>query len=468
MSAFAPISHQKPRKSMKARRLARQVLLVSVDGNAPQGEAMWQIRRHYGLQTRAISQCENFADESDDVRLLLVYDRDLDDTSLRELRTALRRHFDRLPIILVTMCGSEQRAVAAMRAGYDDYLHAEACIGEWRTLLCMHLAHPAMQSHRPAEVGGMVCDSPAMKLIQSLVSRVATSDCTVLIMGETGTGKERIAEQIHQQSARRERVLLPINCAALPDSLLESELFGYEKGAFTGATSAYPGKLKLAEGGTLFLDEVGDMSPQGQAKLLRAMESREFFRLGARSSTRFDVRIVAATNQPLDQLVAQGRFRKDLFFRLNVARIDLPPLCERREDIEPLLRHYLIVHGRNLGRTAEFEPGLLRKLVEYDWPGNIRELKNLVETLLICARSDRLSIEHVPMFLRAHLVPEVDESTDERDLLVSTLARLNWNKSQAAKSLHWSRMTLYRKLEKYAIHAPEGVADNAGTGGVTL
>jgi DNA-binding NtrC family response regulator len=447
---------------MKAQRLARQVLLVSLDGETPQGEAMWQIRRDYGLLTLAVSQCDNLADDSNDVRLLLVYDRGLDDTGLRELRTVLRRRFDRLPIILVTMCGSEQRAVAAMRAGYDDYLHSEAGIGEWRDLLGMYLAHPAMQSSRPAGVGGMVCNSAAMQSIQSLVSRIAASDCTVLIMGETGTGKERIAEQIHQQSARREKVLLPINCAALPDSLLESELFGYEKGAFTGATSAYPGKLKLAEGGTLFLDEVGDMSPQGQAKLLRAMESREFFRLGARSSTRFDVRIVAATNQPLERLVEQGRFRKDLFFRLNVARIDLPPLCKRREDIEPLLQHYLTVYGTSLGRTAEFEPGLLRKLVEYDWPGNIRELKNLVETLLICARSDRLAIEHLPMSLRAQLAPETDEPAGERDLLVSTLARLNWNKTQAARSLHWSRMTLYRKLEKYAIHVPDGNAGNAG------
>jgi DNA-binding NtrC family response regulator len=443
--------------SMKAQRMAGQVLLVTASGHAPLDSAMWRAQCDRGLRTRIVAQRGNFDDAPDDCRLLLVYDRDLDDAAVGAVGLALRRRFGDRPMILATVCGSEHRAVVAMRGGYSDYLHADTDIEEWHALLRKTFVPSTAGVGAAAGAGGLVCASPAMRAIDRMVSRFAPSDCTVLIMGETGTGKERIAERIHALSPRCGRVLLPINCAALPDSLLESELFGYEKGAFTGAVSAYPGKLKLAEGGTLFLDEIGDMSPQGQAKLLRAMESREFYRLGARESTRFDVRIVAATNQPIDRLVDEGKFRKDLFFRMNVARIDLPPLRERREDIEPLLRHYLGEYGARNGCAAEFEPELMASLVDYDWPGNIRELRNLVEMLVICARGDRIAVEHLPLPMRARLGGRASAPSGERDLLLSTLARLNWNKSQTARSLHWSRMTLYRKLEKYAIQAPDAI-----------
>lgn len=431
---------------------------------------MWRAQCDRGLGLRVLASRGNLDDAPDDVRLLLVYDRDLDDADVGALGVAWRRRFGGRPIILATACGSERRAVAAMRAGYTDYLHADADIGEWHGLLTQTLgsaspsracASAATAATAATASGGMICASPPMRAIDALVARYAASDCTVLIMGETGTGKERIAERIHALSPRCGRVLLPINCAALPDTLLESELFGYEKGAFTGAVGAYPGKLKLAEGGTLFLDEVGDLSPQGQAKLLRAMESREFYRLGAHASTRFDVRIVAATNQPIDRLVEEGRFRKDLFFRLNVARIDLPPLRERRDDIEPLLRHYLAEYRARFGVAVEFEPDVIPALVDHDWPGNIRELRNLVETLAICARTDRIAVEHLPVAMRAACGGAPASVQDERELLLTTLNRLNWNKSQTAKSLRWSRMTLYRKLEKYAIHAPAAIEGEA-------
>ena len=438
---------------------ATRVIFVAASGDVPRRAAIWAAQQNWQLQLLTPEELMRLDAPGAGARLAIVCDANLDDAQLTDIAAHLRARASPLPLLLATTCGGEQRAVLAMRAGYSDYVHAEASGAEWAACLQKYLAvaiKPLLPTAppAPADARAMIAESATMRAISAVLERVAASDCTALIIGETGTGKERVAEQIHQLSARRAAPLLPINCAALPDTLLESELFGYEKGAFTGAVNAYPGKLKLAEGGTLFLDEIGDMSLAGQAKLLRALESREFYRLGARSGTRFDVRVVAATNQPLEQLVERGLFRKDLYFRLNVARIDLPPLRERREDITPLLLHYLDEFSRRFERRAEFDPGLLQALLGYEWPGNIRELKNVVEALLVCAAGPCLMLADLPASLRERLgtLPAV---RSERELLLATLARLNWNKSRAAESLCWSRMTLYRKLAKYAIRTPD-------------
>ena len=283
--------------------------------------------------------------------------------------------------------------------------------------------------------------------LRALIPRIASSHCNVLITGETGTGKERVAQAIHASSARAHRNLVAINCAALPDSLLEGELFGHEKGAFTGAHARFEGRLKHAAGGTLFLDEVGDLSLPSQAKILRALELGEFYRVGSSNVERVDVRVIAATNHDLGELVKAKSFRSDLLYRLSVVRIELPPLRERRMDI-PLLFERALQELRERYARPEVVTSqeALNLLMRYDWPGNIRELRNLVERLLI-ESPNSISCEMLAEFLRV----QADEAApaSERDTVLNALLATNWNRTAAAARLSWSRMTLYRKMKKF-------------------
>jgi transcriptional regulator with PAS, ATPase and Fis domain len=286
--------------------------------------------------------------------------------------------------------------------------------------------------------------------LRSYLPKLAHSDVSVLITGETGTGKERIAEVLHAESSRRARPFIPINCAAVPESLFESELFGHARGAFTGALSDYPGKLRLAEGGTMFLDEIGDMSPMTQAKLLRVLETREIFPVGGRSALPIDVRFIAATNQDLEVLVEQQRFRRDLYYRLNVARVSLPPLRERPDDIPILFRHFIGLVQKRLGCPApEPTPELLTSLRTYHWPGNARELRNLVECIFVAPPGHVLRWVDLPESFRQTVARSARVSSTERDRLIAALEATNWNKSRAAAAISCSRMTLYRKLAKF-------------------
>lgn len=306
----------------------------------------------------------------------------------------------------------------------------------------------------PAQGGEreLVGSSPAIAALRRYVHKVAQIDANVLICGETGTGKELVAHSIHRASRRHAAPFVSVNCAAIPDSLLESELFGYEPGAFTGAGERYPGKLRLADGGTVFLDEIGDMNPLGQAKILRVLESREIFALGARRTSKIDVRFMAATNQALEPMVEARGFRQDLFFRLNVARIDLPALRERREDILDLFQHYIRCFNSQYGRHVEAPTAdLVNRLTAYDWPGNVRELRNCVESVFIDPPEGAIGLEHLPEAFRKIFASHKQDQVSERDALLAALSRTHWNKKMAARELHWSRMTLYRKLEKYKI-----------------
>ncbi|MBW2121697.1 MAG: sigma-54-dependent Fis family transcriptional regulator, partial [Deltaproteobacteria bacterium] len=282
--------------------------------------------------------------------------------------------------------------------------------------------------------------------------KVAATDSTVLITGETGTGKELAAEMIHKKSPRHKKPFVCINCAALPDTLLESELFGFERGAFTGALASKQGKFELARGGTVLLDEIGDMSHYAQAKLLRAIEKKEVSHLGGKQDIPVDVRVIAATNQDPEQMVAQGKFRKDLYYRLNVARIHLPPLHDQKEDILCLLNHYMAEMNRRFRRRVEgFTEEALASLLHYDWPGNVRELKNLLEATFINLPSRRITFLDLPEPFRRRLKEVRNIPQAERNRLLSALFATNWNKSKAAQKLSWSRMTLYRKMAKYHI-----------------
>jgi len=375
------------------------------------------------------------------------------------LAHAIRRLNRELPLILVTEESSEDLAIAALKSGIDDYIKQPSSFEQLNGAINRCLAS-VISADMPAPtetiasplIGGerMVGDSALLNEIKSYISKVAPTDSTVLVTGETGTGKELVAQLIHDNSARCKQPFMCINCAAIPDTLLESELFGHDKGAFTGAHSSREGKLKLADAGTVFFDEIGDMSTYAQAKILRTLESKEVYVLGGQSSKPVDIRVVAATNQNLEQLAEQGKFRKDLFFRLNVARIVLPPLRRRKEDIPALFDHYIGRFNHFFGQQVEgFREETLQYLARHDWPGNIRELKNLLEAIFLNRPARRISLTDLPDSFKLWSDNPQNKTPNEQERLLSALFSTNWNKSKAAQRLHWSRMTVYRKIAKY-------------------
>jgi DNA-binding NtrC family response regulator len=297
--------------------------------------------------------------------------------------------------------------------------------------------------------------SPAMAAVREYLPKVARSSASVLVTGATGTGKERVARAVHALGPRGSAPFVVINCAALPDALIESELFGHERGAYTGAVSTTKGHMFEANGGTLFLDEIGEMSVHAQAKLLRAIETHEVVPVGSSRPVPVDLRIIAATNQPLEALVAEHRFRMDLYYRINVARIELPPLKDRREDIPVLLRHMIAEFNQRDGQSVgEPDGALLRCLEAHDWPGNVRELRNLVEAIFIDPPAGSVGLHDLPPAFRSLFEGYHRCPPSERERLIAVLGATRWNKAKAAKLLQWSRMTLYRKLVKYEVHRP--------------
>ena len=298
----------------------------------------------------------------------------------------------------------------------------------------------------------MVGQHPAIRRALDYLDRVAATSSTLLITGETGTGKELAAGYVHANGERRARPFVSVNCAAVPDTLLESELFGRERGAYTDAHAAAEGKFQQANGGTLFLDEIADMSAFAQAKILRALETRQVWRLGGARGISVDVRLVAATNHDLEDMVRSGRFRSDLYYRLNVARLRLPPLRERRSDI-PLLVNYYVrqMNGRFNRSIAGFTADSMKKFETYDWPGNVRELKNMVEAAFIDLPHGRVNLAELPESVRERLRAAAESPPEERDQLLSTLTEMRWNVSRTAAALRMSRMTVYRKIARYGL-----------------
>ncbi|MBT8338922.1 MAG: sigma-54-dependent Fis family transcriptional regulator [Desulfatitalea sp.] len=291
-----------------------------------------------------------------------------------------------------------------------------------------------------------------MQSVRRYLVKVASSASTVLITGETGTGKELAADFIHRHSRRAGKPMVTVNCAALPESLTESELFGYERGAFTGAVAKQPGKFAMADGGTIFLDEIGDMRPLIQAKILHAIERKTVYPLGADKPRQVDARIIAATNQELERLIIDGRFREDLYYRLNIARINLPPLRERKEDIHELLTHGVHLLNSMFSRHIKgLTPEAKELLTGYDWPGNVRELMNLLEAAFINLPAEPIDYLDLPVHFKKCLHNSKGCSINERRRIVDTLMQTRWNKSQVAEKLNWSRMTLYRKMAMHKI-----------------
>jgi len=300
--------------------------------------------------------------------------------------------------------------------------------------------------------GDIVTRNPRMLEILKVLPEVAVSDATVLIQGESGTGKELFARAIHDLSPRKDGPLVKVNCAAVPETLLESELFGYVKGAFTDAKRDKPGRFKLAEGGTIFLDEIGDMPLALQAKLLRVLESKEYEPLGATKTERADVRVVAATNRDLEQMVKEGQFREDLYYRLNVFKIALPPLRERSEDIPLLVEHFIAKLNRKTGKDIQgLNEEAMRLLLDHPWPGNVRELENVLEHAFILCKDRWIRPEHLPEYLRKGdtVISGGSLRQMERELIERTLKSCQGNISHAARQLGIHRTTLWRKLKKY-------------------
>lgn len=295
--------------------------------------------------------------------------------------------------------------------------------------------------------------SQAIVELRTYLPKVACSRATVLIKGATGTGKERVARLIHELGPRTSGSFVAVNCACLPDGLIESELFGHERGAFTNAIISRDGYIRQADGGTLFLDEIGEMSFNAQAKLLRVLENREVMPVGGNRVIPVDLRVMAATNQPLETLVHNGQFRADLYYRLNVACIDLPLLRDRPEDIPILFSHAVNELNKRDDRSVGTpDDELLRCLMAYDWPGNIRELRNLAEAIFIDPPSGKIALKDLPPLFRAMFGQYKTTSLPERQQLANLLKETSWNISEAAKQMNWSRMTLYRKLRKYEIN----------------
>ena len=382
--------------------------------------------------------------------------------------------------IIMTGQATVQTAIKAMKSGAFDYLVKPFKLDQVLPVLvrAMEVRRLRMENVRLRQYVArltfesarhqMIGVSPGMRRVTQLIQKVAPTDSTVLIRGDTGTGKELVARALHYNSPRCNKTLVTINCASLQENLLESELFGHEKGSFTGATQAKHGLIEVAEGGTLFVDEIAEMSPAMQAKLLRVLENGNYRRVGSTQEQHADVRIIAATNKPLEEEQKSGRFREDLFYRLNVVAIVLPPLRERREDIPLLIDHFLTI--RQMGKIKfQIHPDAQHAMTRYAWPGNIRELLNVLERAQILAEERTITLDDLPENMIVHPMqptgsrrPEASEANPlqleamERKHVQSILEQFKFNKVHAAKALGISRRALYRLIAKYDLEGKHG------------
>ncbi|MEA4922695.1 MAG: sigma-54 dependent transcriptional regulator [Eubacteriaceae bacterium] len=368
--------------------------------------------------------------------------------------------------VLITAFATTETAIDALKSGAQDYVTKPFDIDEILSVVNKLMVEEGAGSRTLEAIDAdsdedfkVTSKSEKMQKVLALAKQVAPASSTVLITGETGTGKEVISSAIHSWSSRSEKPIIKVNCGAIPDNLLESELFGYEKGAFTGAVSSKPGRFEVADGGTIFLDEIGDISPAIQVKLLRVIQEKTLERLGGIKTKKVDVRIIAATNKNLKKEVAEGRFRDDLYYRLNVVPIQLPPLRERTEDIEDLIYYFLKKSaGVSGGKVKSISDDAMDRLKRYSWPGNIRELENIIERAVVITPEDIISEDVLPPEIRntasgdgdVHLTEALDNK--EKETLIKAIRANGGNKTKAALELGISRRSLHRKIQKYDIN----------------
>jgi DNA-binding NtrC family response regulator len=401
---------------------------------------------------------------------LIITDLKMPGKSGIDLLALVRELKPMVPVIVVTAHGDIDTAVAAMKLGAFDFivkpvnehelLHAvDKALAEFSLNTTLLTSYFSRSEHPLPDVIGT---SSAIQQVLQAVIKIAPTDSTVLITGETGTGKEVIAKAIHAASLRKDRPFVKVNCAAIPESLAESELFGYERGAFTGAQTSKPGRFELAHEGTIFLDEIGDMPFPIQTKLLTVLQDKQIERVGGVRTVPVDARVIAATNHDLQARIKAGSFRADLFYRLNVVPIHLPPLRERPDDIAPLTRHFLNRSAGRLRKPApDLQPAVLAALTGYDWPGNIRELEHVIERMVLMTEGGLIGIEHLPRELLspapAHMPSALRElvggitRSAEKQMIVDALNKTGQNRTKAAELLGISRRTLQNKIKEYVI-----------------
>ncbi len=404
---------------------------------------------------------------------LVLLDFALPDRNGLEVLKEIRERDSQLSVIMITAYGTVENAVLAMQAGASNFVQKpwdnEKLLADVRAAVARRRAEEEVVQLKRAlkqryNFENIIGKSEAMLRIFDLVAQVAASRSTILLQGESGTGKELIAKAIHMNSPRKDRPFVPVNTGSMPSDLLESTLFGHVKGAFTSAIASKKGLFEIADKGTLFLDEIGTMSLETQSKILRVLQDRKFMHLGGVQEVQVDVRIIAATNVDLRQLVKEGKFREDLFYRLNVITIDLPPLRHRREDIPPLIEHFLIKFADENGRAiGQIAPEALRALLDYSWPGNVRELENVVERAVVLSSSSTIGVELLPDNIvgrgnglkilehrpDASLFELVEEC--ERRLIVDMLEKCTWNQTEAAERFHIPLSTLNQKIKRLNI-----------------
>ena len=403
---------------------------------------------------------------------LILMDIRMQHTSGIEALKSIREISPGIPVVMMTAYASVDTAVATLKSGAFDYLTKPLDIDELKIMLAKALRHHRLEEENIQlreqldsrfDFSNIIGSSSAMKKMFETVALVAATEVTVLICGESGTGKELVANAIHHNSPRGQRPFIKVNCAALPETLLESELFGHEKGAFTGAVNRRKGRFQLAHMSSIFLDEIAEMAPTTQAKILRVLQERSFEPVGGNETIQVDTRVITATNRNLEDEIKAGRFREDLFYRLNVVQIVVPPLRERREDI-PLLANFFVSHymAKNRRQIKGLTPRALDLLMRHDWPGNVRELENTIERAVILARGDMIGAESLPEAIQAAagtagatpigLDPGRSLKDMEREMIFRTLNETGGNRTHAAKILGISRRTLQLKLKDYGIN----------------
>jgi DNA-binding NtrC family response regulator len=391
---------------------------------------------------------------------LVISDYKMPGMNGEELLAKARTHLPDVPFILLTAYGSIELAVNAMRKGAYTYLTKPVDLNLLESVIAdVLLAHsPEAESEAAGrqQFFGIIGQSKPMQEVFSLIRRVGKTDANILILGESGTGKELVARAIHYASLRTDKPFIPIDCTTIPAELMESELFGYEKGAFTGAADRKIGLIEMAQGGTLFLDEIGDLDYALEKKLLRFLQEKEIHRLGGKGKIEVDVRVLSATNRDIETEVEQGTFRPDLFYRLNVITIHVPALRERKEDIPLLAQHYLHHYARRNGKELRgFDQDFLTALQNYDWPGNVRELENIIERAVILCPYDSINAECLPSKLK--MTAELEQRDElnlpelEKRIIMKALDKAAWNQSQSASLLGISRKQLRTKMKNLGL-----------------
>ncbi|MEK7684316.1 MAG: sigma-54 dependent transcriptional regulator [Verrucomicrobiota bacterium] len=456
-----------------------KIRILVVDDERGLCAGVQEALRREGYMVDAANEARSALRLTDDkLYNLVISDMKMPELSGLDFLTQIKARSRDTLFILMTAYGTVESAVEAMKQGAYDYLSKPLDMQRLRTLVLKALEFQAvvtenselrLRLQKRSAPNPLIGTSEGMLAVARLIEEVANSEVTVLIEGESGTGKEIVARSIHLKSARHERPFISVNCAALPEQLLEAELFGHVKGAFTGAIGSRPGRFQMADGGTLFLDEIGDLSPKGQGDLLRVLEDGCFRMVGASDLTRVNVRVVAATNKNLQDELAAGKFREDLFYRLQIVPILIPPLRDRAEDI-PLLIERFFTHftAKHKRRRKTMSPEALQLCQRFPWPGNVRQLRNMIERLVITCRDPVIEVKDLPEFLRAHdqstvtftVRPGTPLAEVEKLLIRQTLTHVAANREEAAQALGISRRALQYKLKQYGLlDAPEKPAE---------